>query len=176
MGHELRSCATSTISRPFPTTTSSGSAASPASTGPSLSTAVRRKLNCPTATTRASSSRESTTPASPAAPVHMLVGNLGDLQIADAILVDEAGFKYMWPDEPLHTGKIIEMNDRRAVVVGVYRASQTFMTMPIIYTRFSQATLFVPPSRRLMPFVLAKPARRDFRQKSWPGASRTRPG
>jgi len=92
------------------------------------------------------------------APTHMLVGKIGDLQIPDAILVDEAGFRQMWPGEPLHTGKVIEMNQRRAVVVGVYRASQTFMTMPIIYTRFSQATLFVPPTPtgRLTPFVLAK--------------------
>jgi len=90
------------------------------------------------------------------APTHMLVGRLGDLQNADAILVDEAGFQQMWPGEPLHTGKVIEMNDRRAVVVGVYRASQTFMTMPVVYTRFSQATLFVAPSRRMMPYVLAK--------------------
>jgi putative ABC transport system permease protein len=89
-------------------------------------------------------------------PTHMLVGDLGDLQLADAVLVDEAGFQYMWPGEPLHTGKVIEMNDRRALIVGVFRASQTFMTVPILYTRFSQATLFVPPSRRLMPFVLAK--------------------
>ena len=92
------------------------------------------------------------------APTHMLVGKIGDLQIADAILVDEAGFHQMWPSEPLHTGKVIEMNQRRAVVVGVYRAAQTFMTLPIIYTRFSQATLFVPPTPtgRLNPFVLAK--------------------
>jgi len=90
------------------------------------------------------------------APAHMLIGRLGDLQNPDAVIVDEAGFHQMWPDEPLQTGKVIEMNDRRAVVVGVFRASQTFMTMPVIYTRFSQATLFVPPSRRLMPFVLAK--------------------
>ncbi len=94
------------------------------------------------------------------APAHMLVGKVGDLQIADAILVDEAGFQQMWPGEPLGAGKVIEMNQRRAVVVGVYRASQTFMTMPMIYTRFSSATLFVPPAPtgRLMPFVLAKAA------------------
>jgi len=92
------------------------------------------------------------------APTHMLVGKIGDLQIPDAILVDEAGFHQMWPGEPLQTGRVIEMNQRRAVVVGVYRAAQTFMTMPIIYTRFSQATLFVPPNPtgRLTPFVLAK--------------------
>jgi putative ABC transport system permease protein len=92
------------------------------------------------------------------APTHMLKGKIGDLQIPDAILVDEAGFHQMWPGEPMTTGKVIEMNQRRAVVVGIYRASQTFMTMPIIYTRFSQATLFVPPTPtgRLSPFVLAK--------------------
>jgi putative ABC transport system permease protein len=92
------------------------------------------------------------------APTEVLVGKVGDLQIADAILVDEAGFQQMWPGEPLATGKVIEMNQRRAVVVGVYRGGQTFMTLPIVYTRFSQATLFVPPNPtgRLNPFVLAK--------------------
>jgi putative ABC transport system permease protein len=92
------------------------------------------------------------------APIHMLLGKIGDLQIPDAILVDEAGFHQMWPGEPLHTGKVIEMNQRRAMVVGVFRASQTFMTLPVIYTRFSHATLFVapPPTGRLTPFVLAK--------------------
>lgn len=90
------------------------------------------------------------------APAKMVVGKLGDLQNADAILVDEAGFHQMWPGEPLQTGKTIQMNDRRAVVVGIYRASPNFMTLPIIYTRFSQATLFVPPYRRLMPFVLVR--------------------
>jgi putative ABC transport system permease protein len=89
-------------------------------------------------------------------PAHMVVGSLGDLQIPDAIIVDEAGFQQMWPGEPLAAGKVIEMNDRRAVVVGIFQSSQTFMTMPVVYTRFSQATLFVAPSRRMMPFVLAK--------------------
>src|SRR5271167_4560199 len=92
------------------------------------------------------------------APTHMLVGKIGDLQIPDAVLVDEAGFHQMWPGEPLTTGKVIEMNQRRAMIVGVFRAAQTFMTLPIIYTRFSHATLFVPPTPtgRLTPFVLAK--------------------
>jgi putative ABC transport system permease protein len=64
----------------------------------------------------------------------------------------------MWPGESFRIGKVLEMNQRRAVVVGVYRAQQTFMTLPIIYTRFSQATLFVPPTPtgRLTPFLLVK--------------------
>jgi putative ABC transport system permease protein len=90
------------------------------------------------------------------APNEMVVGRLGDLQQPDAVIVDEAGFRYMWPQEPLHAGKVLEMNDRRAVVVGVFRASQTFQTQPILYTRNSQATLFVPPYRRMIPFLLVK--------------------
>jgi len=90
------------------------------------------------------------------APVHMLVGRIGDLQKPDAVIVDEAGFHQMWPGEPLSTGKVVELKDRRAVVVGIFSASQTFITMPVVYARLSQATMFVPPDRRLVPFVLAK--------------------
>lgn len=89
-------------------------------------------------------------------PTQMILGKLGDLQMPDAIIVDEAGFHQMWPREPLRVGKVIEMNDRRAVIVGIFRSAQTFMTMPMVYTRFSQATLFVPQYRRMMSFVLAK--------------------
>ena len=50
------------------------------------------------------------------------------------------------------------MTDRRAVVVGIFKASFPFSTQPIIFTRFSQATLFVPQNRRMLTFVLAKTA------------------
>ena len=92
------------------------------------------------------------------APINMIVGRIGDLQNPDAIIVDEAGFKYMWPHEPVKVGKTLEMNSRRAVVAGIFKASQTFSTNPIVYTRFSHAVLFVPPSTRMIPFVLAKSA------------------
>ncbi len=92
------------------------------------------------------------------APIHMVVGKVGDLQIPDSILVDEAGFHYMWPGEPLQAGKVLEMNSHRVVVVGVFRASQTFSTNPIAFTRFSHAILYVPPATRMIPFVLAKSA------------------
>lgn len=92
------------------------------------------------------------------APVEMLVGKLGDLQNPDAIILDEAGFHQLWPGEPLHIGHEVVINYRRAVIVGICRASQTFFTQPILFTRFSQATLFVPPNLtgRMLPFVLAK--------------------
>jgi putative ABC transport system permease protein len=88
----------------------------------------------------------------------MVLGELEDLRQPDAVVMDERGYRQLWPGEPYRTGKTFEMNDRRAVLVGVCKARQTFQTFPIVYTRFSQATLFVPRERKLMSFVLAEPA------------------
>lgn len=90
------------------------------------------------------------------APQQMIVGKIGDLQIPDSVIIDEAGYHFLFPDEPITVGKTMEMNDRRAVIVGVFNASVTFSTQPVIFTRFSQATLFVPSYRRMLSFVLAK--------------------
>jgi putative ABC transport system permease protein len=90
------------------------------------------------------------------APREMVVGALDDLRRPDAIVMDERGYRYLWPKEPYQLGKTFEMNDRRAVLVGICKASQTFQTFPIVYTRYSQATLFVPRERKLMSFVLAQ--------------------
>ena len=89
-------------------------------------------------------------------PDHLILGKIGDLQLSDAVLIDEAGYHLLWPNEPLTLGKTFEMTDRRAVVVGIFKASFTFSTQPILFTRFSQATLFVPQNRRMLSFVLAK--------------------
>jgi putative ABC transport system permease protein len=50
------------------------------------------------------------------------------------------------------------MNDRRAVLVGVCQVSMPFLSTPILYSRYSQATLFAPRERNLLSFVLAKAA------------------
>jgi putative ABC transport system permease protein len=86
----------------------------------------------------------------------MIMGKIGDLQISDAILMDEAGYHFLWPNEPLTLGKTLEMNDCRAVIVGIFRASVTFSTQPVIFTRFSEAASFVPQYRRMLSFVLAQ--------------------
>jgi putative ABC transport system permease protein len=90
------------------------------------------------------------------APRTMLVGELADLRRPDAVIVDKAGYEYLFPGEPVELGKTIEMNDRRAVVVGVCHASAPFQTFPVLFTRYSQAMRFAPPQRNLMTFVLAK--------------------
>ena len=91
------------------------------------------------------------------APAEMIAGSLGDLAQPDAVIIDKAGYEYMWPGEPYRLGRTFEMNDRRAVLAGVCKASAPFTTLPIVYTRYSQASWFVPRERNLMSFVLAKP-------------------
>jgi putative ABC transport system permease protein len=92
------------------------------------------------------------------APQEMIAGSLADLRGPDAVIIDKAGYEYFWPGEPYRPGRVFEMNDRRAVLVGVCKASAPFVTLPLLYTRYSQAGRFTPRERNLMTFVLAKPA------------------
>jgi putative ABC transport system permease protein len=89
------------------------------------------------------------------APQKFLLGSLANLRQPDAVVMDEAGYHYLWPHEPLRTGRLLEMNDHRAVLVGICQASRTFQTFPVMYTRYSLALEFIPQERRVMPFVLA---------------------
>ena len=68
------------------------------------------------------------------APREVTHGRIEDLRQPDAVLMDEAGFKYLWPGEPLESaiGREFEMNDHRAVIVGLCKASPTFQTFPIL--------------------------------------------
>lgn len=91
------------------------------------------------------------------APREMVAGKLGDLRRPDAIIMDESGYRQLWPNEPYQLGKTFEMNDRRAVLVGVCKARRTFQTFPIVYTRYSSATFFAPRERKVLSFVLAQP-------------------
>lgn len=91
------------------------------------------------------------------APREMLLGNIAELRRPDAVIIDEAGFQQIWPGDPLEVGRVFEMNDRRAVIVGICRVAKTFQRFPVVYTRYSQATAFVPIERRIMSFVLAEP-------------------
>jgi putative ABC transport system permease protein len=91
------------------------------------------------------------------APKEMIQGDLADLRRPDAVIIDKAGYEYMWPGEPYLLGREFELNDRRAVLVGVCKASAPFTTLPILYTRYSSAAGFVPKERHLMTFILAQP-------------------
>ncbi len=92
------------------------------------------------------------------APLNMIEGSIDDLRAPDAVIMDIVGYRKLWPGEPFKRGRIIEMNDRRAVIVGLARARKTFQSFAVVYTRYSQAVRFAPPERKVLSFVLAEPA------------------
>ncbi len=92
------------------------------------------------------------------APAGIFMGSIADLRKPDAVILDDAGYRRIWPGEPFRLGRVFEMNDRRAVVVGLTKASRTFQSFPIVYTRYSLAVAFAPPERKVLSFVLAEAA------------------
>jgi putative ABC transport system permease protein len=89
------------------------------------------------------------------APPRMILGNLFDLRRPDAVIMDLEGYKLLWPGEEPTLGKRFEMNDHEAEIVGICKASRTFQTFPVVYTRYTQALDFVPAERKVLSFILA---------------------
>ncbi|MBL8990531.1 MAG: FtsX-like permease family protein [Phycisphaerae bacterium] len=108
-------------------------------------------------------------------PAQMVRGRLEDLRESDSVIVDIVGAKSRlakpapgaprdeegnippeWPRVPLEIGDTLELNDRRAVVVGFCEVSRTFQSQPVIYTTYGRATQYAPRQRKLLSFVLVK--------------------
>lgn len=98
-------------------------------------------------------------------PPIMLEGQIDNLRMTDAIIVDKHGAEDQLATVtkegqtiPLRIGETIELNDRRAVVVGISKNSRTFQTQPIIYTTFRRALRFAPFERKNLSFILVHSA------------------
>jgi putative ABC transport system permease protein len=102
-------------------------------------------------------------------PYRILAGQLRDLRLPDAIFVDSDRLSKLYPDEawdelkrsgPAFFGRFVgrqlEMNDHRAVIVGVCEATRTFQTNPVVYTTYTRAKNFAPQERKILSFILAK--------------------
>jgi putative ABC transport system permease protein len=98
-------------------------------------------------------------------PPVMLEGRLADLRRADGVIVDAVGAtgklarhstEPLKPPTPLTIGDTLELNDHRAVVVGICQNSRTFQSQPVVYTTYTRATGFAPFERKLLSFVLVK--------------------
>jgi putative ABC transport system permease protein len=120
----------------------------------------------------------------------MLVGELKDLRRPDSVVVDRVGLRKLFPgchlDEPFESPKEsdadylerlrkfvqsapdLEMNDRRAIVVGVCEATRTFQSNPVVYTLYSRAKQYIPMERKILSFILVQTADEDA------GGGRTR--
>lgn len=99
------------------------------------------------------------------APHTMLEGKIEDLRKPFSIIVDKVGAEdklaqYQGPGlpkRPLRVGDQIELNDRRATVVGICQVTRTFRSEPVIYTTYDRALTYVPSERKQLSFILAEP-------------------
>ena len=96
-------------------------------------------------------------------PPEMAQGKIEDLRRAEAVIIDSVGaadkLAKILPDGrhvPLKVGDTMELNDHRAIVVGICNVTRTWQSLPVIYTTYSRATTFAPQERKLLSFVLVK--------------------
>jgi len=95
-------------------------------------------------------------------PPEMVQGHIEDLRKTDAIIVSQEGAENQLASKipgmehkvPLRVGETIELNDNRAVVVGICDVSRTFVTQPVVYTTIRRALRFSPFERKNLSFVL----------------------
>jgi putative ABC transport system permease protein len=101
------------------------------------------------------------------APRRLYVGDYARLREPDAVIVDRVGLRKLFPgqggessEDPAHLGRFLgqelEMNDHRAVIVGICESTRTFQTYPVVYTKYSRAKQFVPRERKPLTYILAK--------------------
>ena len=89
-----------------------------------------------------------------AAPRPILRGQLSDLKRPNAIAIDRAGYRKLWPGEPIETGKVLTINNRRAIVVAATDAPAAFGAEAIIHTRYSHALEYTNTQRHHISYVL----------------------
>jgi putative ABC transport system permease protein len=86
------------------------------------------------------------------------LGSIEDLAQPDAIAVNPAGFRLLFPGEQPDVGRLLELNDRRARIVAIVDASPAFAANLTIFTRYNLATQYTNNGRNALSFILAKSA------------------
>ncbi len=91
------------------------------------------------------------------APRKMLAVHWEDLRRPDSVIIDRAGYQLLYPGERERLGRTIELNDHRVTIVGISDASASFLSLPIMHARYSEAVQFQGQERKQLSYVLAKP-------------------
>jgi putative ABC transport system permease protein len=109
-------------------------------------------------------------------PAEVVAGSLADLRLPDAVMVEIGSsqqqlrlpadlapgaipapgqvFDPNGPTRDVEVGDILELNERRARVVGLVKCAETFVAAPTVYTTYARALSYAPQSRRVMSAVL----------------------
>ena len=100
------------------------------------------------------------------APATVVQGKVEDLRKPDAIFVETRGARKQLvqpatadpkgPTRPMQVGDVLELNERRAEVVGIAETRPSFQNVPTIYTTYFRAIGFAPANRRTLSMILVK--------------------
>lgn len=91
------------------------------------------------------------------APEKLIEGNVLDLRLPQSVIVD-MGFVERIREErgmELKLGDMLEMNDRRAVIVGIAEAAEGQGGGSFVFTTWDRAKEFAPGQRRMLTHILA---------------------
>lgn len=95
------------------------------------------------------------------APTKMVEGSLLDLRRQGAVIIDRysaattlAKVEVDGSKTPLQSGDTLEINGRRAVVVGICEVTRGFYPQPIIFTTLSQFKVFNPGADDRVGYIL----------------------
>jgi putative ABC transport system permease protein len=91
------------------------------------------------------------------APREMLLGSWERLREPDSVVIDQAGYILLFPDQPLALGRTLEMNDHRVTIVGISDVPAPFVSLPVMHTRYSEAINFLGRERTQLSFIIARP-------------------
>jgi putative ABC transport system permease protein len=94
------------------------------------------------------------------APTRMLAGSIHELRRADSVVVDVQFIELMHHlrGVRLELGDTFEMNDRRAVIVGIATLVQGMQGATYVFTTWDRAKQYAPAQRKMLTHVLAAPA------------------
>jgi putative ABC transport system permease protein len=87
----------------------------------------------------------------------IVLGSIAALRQPNTIILDQAGYEFFFPGQPLTLGRTLEMNDHRVVVGAISDAGAPFATFPIVFARYSLAIQLVGRESRQLSIVLAAP-------------------
>ena len=69
----------------------------------------------------------------------MIMGDPYAIQKPQTAMMDQGGYAFTWPGQPLTIGKAIELNDNRLKVGAICDVMPTFNTFPIMYVSYQTA-------------------------------------
>lgn len=87
-------------------------------------------------------------------PKSLFKGSRSVLSEPDSVIIDDGGTINMFGAGFDPVGERLELNDQRAVILGMADTIPAFTSTAVLYTKYSRALNFVPGTRNRMSFVL----------------------